>query len=295
MNAPRAQARHPTASRARGPRTEVESTVSRLASPKLLEWVAQLDEIVPRVLGQTDDEAVHDLRVTLRRIRSLLRIVRPVYGRFHVDSIRNELARIADATGTLRDEEVLQQTLRALELDDAVGADLAAWLARRAHRLRALRSSVKRLLAAGVLQRPTQHLQALLQLPCHPKRDKEVRRFAREMVLASQHEVEEHRQAEVRDEAGMHALRIAHKRLRYAIEAFYPVLAPELQAWKEVAARFQSVLGDLHDCDVAMATLKAASALSPATRDEVLAALSRCRDQIADRYLELVGTAQGSP
>lgn len=47
-----------------------------------------------------------------------------------------------------------------------------------------------------------------------------------------------------------HDLRIAAKRLRYVLEIFAPCLGEEAEAARGAAKRLQSVLGDLHDCDL---------------------------------------------
>lgn len=47
-----------------------------------------------------------------------------------------------------------------------------------------------------------------------------------------------------------HDLRIAAKRLRYVLELTGPCLGAEADVARRLAKRLQSVLGDLHDCDV---------------------------------------------
>ena len=48
-----------------------------------------------------------------------------------------------------------------------------------------------------------------------------------------------------------HNMRIAAKRLRYVLELFAPCLAgDEAERARQAAKRLQSVLGDLHDCDL---------------------------------------------
>jgi CHAD domain-containing protein len=47
-----------------------------------------------------------------------------------------------------------------------------------------------------------------------------------------------------------HDMRIAAKRLRYVLEIVSPCFGPEADAARESAKRLQSVLGDIHDCDV---------------------------------------------
>jgi CHAD domain-containing protein len=47
-----------------------------------------------------------------------------------------------------------------------------------------------------------------------------------------------------------HSMRIAAKRLRYVLELVGPCIGEEAKAARNAAKRLQSVLGDLHDCDL---------------------------------------------
>ena len=47
-----------------------------------------------------------------------------------------------------------------------------------------------------------------------------------------------------------HDMRIAAKRLRYVLEIVGPCFGAEANAARDAAKRLQSVLGDIHDCDV---------------------------------------------
>lgn len=47
-----------------------------------------------------------------------------------------------------------------------------------------------------------------------------------------------------------HNMRIAAKRLRYALEIFGPCIGEEAKVARDAAKQLQSVLGDLHDCDL---------------------------------------------
>jgi CHAD domain-containing protein len=53
-----------------------------------------------------------------------------------------------------------------------------------------------------------------------------------------------------------HDLRIAAKRLRYVLEIFASCLGGEAKAAGDAAKRLQSVLGDLHDCDLMLAKVE---------------------------------------
>lgn len=57
-----------------------------------------------------------------------------------------------------------------------------------------------------------------------------------------------------RDQRGLHALRIACKRLRYAAERFCK-LEPSLKPLAEVLSTMQDALGEAHDRDVLLAIL----------------------------------------
>jgi CHAD domain-containing protein len=53
----------------------------------------------------------------------------------------------------------------------------------------------------------------------------------------------------------LHAMRIAAKRLRYAMEMFAPIYPDELTKPLQAARKSQQILGDIHDCDVWIAFL----------------------------------------
>ena len=50
-----------------------------------------------------------------------------------------------------------------------------------------------------------------------------------------------------------HDMRIAAKRLRYVLEILGPCVGEEARAARKAAKGLQSVLGDLHDCDLMLA------------------------------------------
>ncbi len=59
-----------------------------------------------------------------------------------------------------------------------------------------------------------------------------------------------------------HDMRIAAKRLRYALEVFAPCLGPEAKVTRDAAKRLQSVLGDLHDCDLMLTKVERIGSVS---------------------------------
>lgn len=260
-------------------------TLSAYVKPRLLSLAGDLARVVPRVVAGGDGEAVHDLRVALRKLRSVLRVVRRLYGRFHTDAVRDAFKRVADATGALRDEEVLAETLSELELSPDAREALSAWVrARQARRERKLRKEVVALVGGGALDQPSALLGALLTLPVDPDRDKPAARFARKVVFSALDDIENAQPVDPSDVVHMHELRILYKRLRYAVDAFEGVLPPEFGALERAAAAFQKRLGTIHDLDVALDVIEGAEGLLPEARSEMLAALGRERVRQVDKY-----------
>ena len=66
----------------------------------------------PGVRLGVDAEAVHELRVAVRRLRALLRAARTVFVREWADGLRDELGWLGRALGPLRDLDVLTAHLR---------------------------------------------------------------------------------------------------------------------------------------------------------------------------------------
>lgn len=76
-----------------------------------------------------------------------------------------------------------------------------------------------------------------------------------------------------------HDMRIAAKRLRYVLEILAPCLGPGAEAARGACKQLQSVLGDLHDCDL---MLQRTEGIESAT-----ALLSARREALFHRFVEL--------
>ncbi len=268
--------------------------------------------------GVPDEEAVHDFRVTLRRLRTLLRIGRPLYGERGTRSIGDDLGRIADATGALREGEVLRQTLADLELGDATRAALTAFDERRRRAEHESRTAVVALLrgdapagqdgsvagpgdaqATGVGSSIEASLAALDRRLARglsrraaarpPQSDRELAHASLRRALA---DVDARAQGDVGDVDGMHELRIRFKRLRYTAELFAPIVGDRATAAAKAATRMQKRLGELHDLDEALVKVVAARGLPGAIRREVVAALRLARAKSAVRCLEELASAE---
>jgi CHAD domain-containing protein len=208
-------------------------------------------------------------------------MARKLFGRWHADVVRRAFRDVMQATGDLRDEEVLEETLEGL----SDRPEFSAFLRARKQRERKLRRALVTRLERGDLDRARLLLKALLVFPVRPKADLELARFARRTVERARLGVEERREVGTDDVVGMHDLRIAYKELRYSIELLTEALPIDARALLEPATVFQKRLGELHDVDVAIEVVKGARTLPDDLRAEVVSALQAKRAKRVAKYL----------
>jgi len=222
-----------------------------------------------RLAARTDGEALHDLRIALRRLRSLLRPLRDLPG---IEHLEQAAAALGQLSGPLRDTEVL-----LIELENRGQTPLIAT------RRPALELGYGALLNGPELQRLFDCLDAwpglcrrMHALGAWPKLRKRV----------GKHQSRQRRRLgeALRDPAhDRHRLRLLIKRVRYGAEA-YPELArvpPKAQAALKLA---QSALGNWHDLLQWLARAATETDLAP-LMGEWQQALTAA-EQAADRALE---------
>ncbi|PHN58792.1 metal-chelation protein CHAD [Pseudomonas sp. ICMP 8385] len=186
-----------------------------------------------RLVAVTDDEALHDLRTTVRRLRSLLRPLRGLPG---VEQLEAAASAVGQLTTPLRDREVLAAYLqqhgyhaaaaRRLRLQPqtyqqvAQSPELAQLLRVMAAFPRFIRASQQQKLLKGLRTRIAKRLAKQWQ--------------ALEVAL---HDPDHDR----------HRLRLLIKRVRYAAEAYPQLGQVPAKALSRLKAA-QGALGDWHDC-----------------------------------------------
>ncbi|SDG98679.1 CHAD domain-containing protein [Pseudomonas flavescens] len=185
-----------------------------------------------RLRAQTDAEALHDLRVCLRRLRSLLK---PLKGAAGSEPLQQRAAELGRLSGPLRDLEVLIDALR--QYGGHAAADRrVAQRARGDAMLLASRS------LPALFQALDEWPQELARQQASGELDdlhKKVRRYLRKQ---SDRLVEALRDAE----HDRHRVRLLIKRVRYTAEA-YPQLSPLSAGQVRLLKKAQAVLGDWHD------------------------------------------------
>jgi inorganic triphosphatase YgiF len=215
------------------------------------------------VLASEDAEFVHQARVALRRMRSMLRIFQTVVGRERSRAWRGALAELAAALGAARDWDVFAlQTLPVLSATCARGA-LPRRLAKRAQERRfTARTAARAALVAPRHARAVLDIArwlAELELVPPPGTTYSLEELARRVLRKRHKRVRDvARHVAKLDAAERHALRIDVKRLRYGVEGLGTLLAPHRsEHYRASLVDLQDVLGEANDAIAAQGLLHA--------------------------------------
>lgn len=186
-----------------------------------------------RLAARTDPEALHDLRTTVRRLRSLLRPLRGLPG---VEQLEAAASAVGDLTTPWRDREVLAAYLLKHDQPEAAQRRMAQM----AEAYPALAASAEVASLLMILDAFPRFLRASQRQGLLKGLDKRI-----EKRLGKQWQKLD---AALHDPAhDRHRLRLLIKRVRYGIEAY-----PELDRLPQPALKHlksaQGALGDWHDC-----------------------------------------------
>ncbi|SIQ38653.1 adenylate cyclase [Aromatoleum tolulyticum] len=248
---------------ARAEASAIDSGDSPLAAFRTLAYSC-LRQWQANAVGATEDgapEFIHQLRVALRRLRTLLSLFAPILPPEFVEHWRARLGENARNFAEARDLDVLYEEILTPVATDEAGhsgseADSVIALAERigAERERARGESLHTLDPAAQGRLMIGLTAALHALPDdgaradHALADFTVRQLERLRKKVRRR----HAAAADRSRTHLHALRIALKRLRYALEFFAPLLpAKPTRRYVATIVRAQNALGFVHDVDVA--------------------------------------------
>ncbi len=217
----------------------------------------QMMKNLPGTISGEDIEALHDMRVASRRLRSALRIFDPCLPRKKLKLATKLVKGVTQALGQVRDQDVF---LDYLEKAASEQTEIEfGWIIdqekteREKLRVKMIKTLLK--LNKNALSK------ALLDLCDSASKPSPKRRKICESLFASQapEQVNE-RLVELEaisgaindpnDINGLHGMRIAAKRLRYTLEAFIPCFGEPLEKLINEVKNIQEELGVLHDCDV---------------------------------------------
>lgn len=229
--------------------------------------LACLEQIIANQAGarkNEDAEYVHQMRVGTRRLRAAAQLFRPCLPEEFQSELNSTLADLADCLGEVRDLDVLQSSLLKPALEahpkDRVLAALARHVSgqhkQAATRLSEVLTSIDYgrwllMISAELHRLPASHAELNLDGFIEQRLAKLAKRVRREAKQARDGSVEQ-----------LHQLRIATKRLRYALD-----VSPSNGKPHHVLGHAQEVLGHLNDLDHGFSLLAVEAATSEPWRE----------------------------
>jgi CHAD domain-containing protein len=212
-------------------------------------WMDRVLKELENVRSSPDVDAVHDLRVAIRRCRSVAAVMEEVDPDPAWPAMRKAARKLFRALGALRDAQVRTEWVKKLAPEtDPVRGHLQATFEASEPQLRqeALRVAHKfdqktwRRLARTLRQRSRLVPAGSLAAEC--------------LALERFESAKELHPKALRTERPKpwHALRIGLKRFRYTVESLLP---EQYAAWSDNLKRVQDLLGEVHDLDVLSETV----------------------------------------
>jgi CHAD domain-containing protein len=219
---------------------------------------------------RAEPDAVHQLRVATRRLRSTLRVYRGLFDRDRTEPVRAELRWLGRRLGPVRDLEVMEETLVGQVADlpaELVVGPVSARLTRHFAPARAdAAATVEKTLRSKRYLRLLDALDQLIDDPpltgraSRPAVD-ELPRHVRKAYRTTKRRVGRIDGADDHEEA-LHDARKAAKRLRYAAELARPAVGQPANRLRKRAKKVASVLGEHQDSVVIRPRLRQLGAQS---------------------------------
>lgn len=204
-----------------------------------------------------DPSHLHDLRVALRRLRSILRLFRKPLRETWADDIDQRLAAVGDALGPARDFDVWMERVRALAAQRDVSRSRVwkRYLAHQGQRVEPHRIVVRQVLTGAryrnLMQELTYFLRTQLSELTKERKDEPVEPYvAKRLLRLSRRIVASEIPGGAWETEDFHEFRKECRRGRYMAEHFGSVLGPVTRRWGKRLKRMADALGDLHDADV---------------------------------------------
>jgi CHAD domain-containing protein len=269
---------------------------SSRAKPKvgLRTWMERVLEECDRAAGGFEADPVHDLRVALRRCRSLADGLMALDSDPSWKEMKKAGRKLFRGLGELRDMQVMQEWIEKLGPSESPHKD------------------AERATGDPVAQRLLEHVHAR-EAECKPLAWKDLNQFDRKrwrqwsrtlprraarvrpgsivyLHLALEKwtaAYELHKRAmRTRSQIALHELRIGIKRFRYTVENFLP---QQHARWGTDLKELQDLLGEVHDLDVLWGTALAVQAFPDMeTRKRWREKLNHERTRRIERYRELM-------
>jgi len=195
-------------------------------------------------------EAVHDLRVTIRRFNQALAISKPYLASRAVKKIRRGIKAIMTCAGAVRDCDIALRLVTLSKAKDAAMVE-AQLRTRRTDAQKVLEASLRQWTAENSVSKWRHVLEG--EAATSKSQSATVEAVARrELPRLAEAFLREGRRAASQEASAkqLHRFRLAAKRFRYTLELFAVLYGPPAGDWVEQVRTTQTLLGSINDCAV---------------------------------------------
>ncbi len=214
-------------------------------------WMERVVDEAEKTRADFSADPVHDLRVALRRCRSMAESFRAIDPEPAWNKMRKAGKAVFSALGELRDCQVLMEWITKLSgPDDAAAGKLMAYCMAREQQLKTAAAEVLAGFDARQWLRWGQTLEARARRIAGHEDVFQVLALEKWQDARQLHSTALRNRSKV----ALHQLRIGIKRFRYVIENFLP---RHHEMWGKDLKTIQDELGEVHDLDVLWATARA--------------------------------------
>lgn len=248
-----------------------------------------------RCQRQFSEAAVHKSRVETRRLLATVELLCAFFPERDVKKARRALKDHLDSFDQLRDTQVQLVYVEHLLRTYPAAREFRAWLLERENRfIRESRKAVKKIRTRRLGRRIEAFEKELEQLRENTKPERAFSMTQGAIRLAFARVAQLCRHVNAADTETIHRTRIAFKRFRYMVDALAALLPAVTDRHRQAMRGYQSMMGDIQDVEVLIATLNKFiqhGPHDPATK-ELQVEFARRRDQLIRVYLNAAGKLQ---
>jgi len=224
-----------------------------------------------------NEEAVHDLRVSIRRCRSIASVMEEVDPDPAWEEMRRAAKKMFKSLGGLRDAQVMEEWVEKLApAEDPIAAQMRADFAKHEPQLFEQALYAARKFDEPDWRRLSRTLRKRSRIVPEGGLAAECLAFERFEDAKAQHA----RALRTENAKTWHMLRITVKRFRYTVESLLPL---QHASWSQNLKLIQDLLGDIHDLDVLSEHIARVKITDPRTDAAMTRAARRTWQEVIHR------------
>jgi CHAD domain-containing protein len=257
-----------------------EQSIVRFSAEQSSGFLRSLNLQTTRTLKFAGIEAVHDLRVAIRRFRQVLKILKPWLPREESRLLRRELKELMRHAGGVRDLDIALHLLRAVEVpkNRRILSEFHEARAACAHALHENLSGFHTRDTSAAWRRALK-----LVSPADAPAASDTARGLLPPMLKDYLRHGRHAASKDTPEKELHRFRIATKELRYTVDLFAPLYGDGIGEITEKLKKLQTHLGSIHDCVITRDLVD--DAQSSAGKKDILRRLEKRCERKTERFL----------